>query len=83
MLKKYNIVNRRLAEVDESTAQVFVYTNPTVEEQCFLVESYQKFDGKVISAEHIAPEVIKVTYEDGGKTRMLVFDGVTGDYIVQ
>ena len=48
-----------------------------------LVESYQKFDGKVISAEHIAPEVIKVTYEDGGKTRMLVFDGVTGDYIVQ
>ena len=48
-----------------------------------LVESYQKFDGKVISAEHIAPEVIKVTYEEGGKTRMLVFDGVTGDYIVQ
>lgn len=35
MLKKYNIVNRRLAEVDESTAQVFVYTNPTVEEQRF------------------------------------------------
>lgn len=37
----------------------------------------------MISAEHIAPEVIKVTYEEGGKTRMLVFDGVTGDYIVQ
>ena len=53
------------------------------EKMAVLVESYQKFDGKVISAEHIAPEVIKVTYEEGGKTRMLVFDGVTGDYIVQ
>ena len=50
MLKKYNIVNRRLAEVDESTAQVFVYTNPTVEEQCFLVESYQIDEHTLASA---------------------------------
>ncbi|MCI7044240.1 MAG: magnesium transporter CorA family protein [Spirochaetes bacterium] len=50
MLKKYNIVNRRLAEVDESTAQVFVYTNPTVEEQRFLVESYQIDEHTLASA---------------------------------
>ena len=50
MLKKYNIVNRRLAEVDESAAQVFVYTNPTVEEQCFLVESYQIDEHTLASA---------------------------------
>ena len=40
-------------------------------------------DGKVLSAEHIAPEVIKVTYVEDGKTKMLVFDGTTGDFIVQ
>ena len=50
MLKKYNIVNRRLAEVDESTAQVFVYTNPTVEEQRCLVESYQIDEHTLASA---------------------------------
>ncbi len=50
MLKKYNIVNRRLAEVDESSAQVFVYTNPTVEEQRFLVESYQIDEHTLASA---------------------------------
>ena len=50
MLKKYNIVNRRLAELDESTAQVFVYTNPTVEEQRFLVESYQIDEHTLASA---------------------------------
>ena len=50
MLKKYNIVNRRLAEVDESTAQVFVYTNPTVEEQRFLVGSYQIDEHTLASA---------------------------------
>ena len=48
-----------------------------------LVESYQKFNGKVLSAEHIAPEVIKVTYVEDGKTKMLVYDGTTGDFIVQ
>ncbi len=50
MLKKYNIVNRRLAEVDESSAQVFVYTNPTVEEQRFLVDSYQIDEHTLASA---------------------------------
>lgn len=53
------------------------------EKMAVLVESYQKFNGKVLSAEHIAPEVIKVTYVEDGKTKMLVYDGTTGDYIVQ
>ena len=53
------------------------------EKMAVLVESYQKFNGKVLSAEHIAPEVIKVTYVEDGKTKMLVYDGTTGDFIVQ
>lgn len=53
------------------------------EKMAVLVESYQKFNGKVLSAEHIAPEVIKVTYVEDGKTKMLVYDGTSGDFIVQ
>jgi len=48
-----------------------------------LLDAYKKFDGKVVSAEHIAPEILKVVYEEGGKKQMLVFDDLSGDYIVQ
>ena len=48
-----------------------------------LLDAYKKFDGKVLSAEHIAPEILKVVYEEGGKKQMLVFDDLSGDYIVQ
>ena len=41
MLKKYEIKDKKLLETDSSSAQVFLYTNPTVDEQRFLVESYQ------------------------------------------
>lgn len=48
-----------------------------------LLDAYKKFDGKIISAENIAPEIIKVVFEQGGKKQMLVFDDVKGDYIIQ
>ncbi len=48
-----------------------------------LLDAYKKFDGKIISAENIAPEIIKVTFDEGGKKQMLVFDDVKGDYIIQ
>ena len=41
MLKKYEIKDKKLLETDSSSAQVFLYTNPTVDEHRFLVESYQ------------------------------------------
>ena len=53
------------------------------EKTAVLVESYAKFDGKVLSAEHIAPEIVKVVYEEGGRKKMLVFDLTKGDYINQ
>lgn len=53
------------------------------EKTAVLVESYAKFDGKVLSAEHIAPEIVKVVYEEGGRKKMLVFDLTKGDYIIQ
>ena len=48
-----------------------------------LLDAYKKFDGKIISAENIAPEIIKVVFEQNGKKQMLVFDDVKGDFIVQ
>lgn len=48
-----------------------------------LLDAYKKFDGKIISAENIAPEIIKVVFDEGGKKQMLVFDDVKGDYIIQ
>ncbi len=48
-----------------------------------LLDAYRKFDGKVLSAEHIAPEILKVVYEEDGRQQMLVFDDLSGDYIVK
>lgn len=48
-----------------------------------LLDSYKKFDGKVLSAEHIAPEILKVVFIENGRKQMLVFDDLSGDYIVQ
>ena len=38
MLKTFQIIDKKLQEVDNASAQVFVYTNPTLEEQRFLVQ---------------------------------------------
>lgn len=50
MLKKYVISNKKLLETDAAQAQVYVYTNPTVEEQRFLVDSYQIDEHTLASA---------------------------------
>lgn len=34
-----------------------------------LLDAYKKFDGKIISAENIAPEIIKVVFDEGGKNK--------------
>lgn len=53
------------------------------EKMQILLDAYRKFDGKVLSAEHIAPEILKVVFEEDGRKQMLVFDDLSGDYIVQ
>ncbi|WP_428073564.1 magnesium transporter CorA family protein [Candidatus Avelusimicrobium aviculae] len=50
MLKKYNLVARKLVEVDEAAPQVWVYTNPTLDEQRFLVEKFQIDEHTLASA---------------------------------
>ena len=50
MLKKYEISNKKLQETDAENAQVYVYTNPTVQEQRFLVDSYQIDEHTLASA---------------------------------
>lgn len=49
MLKTYQIVNKKLQECADN-AQVFVYANPTSEEQRFLVEKYQLDEHTLASA---------------------------------
>ncbi len=50
MLKKYKILDKKLTETDSDAAQVFVYTNPSVEEQRYLVESCQIDEHTLASA---------------------------------
>ena len=41
MLTKYNIVDKKLCLTNDKKAQVYVFTNPSVEEQRFLVTDFQ------------------------------------------
>lgn len=50
MLKTYQIIDKKLQEVDEKNAQVYVYTNPTAKEQRFLVEQCQIDEHTLASA---------------------------------
>ena len=41
MLKEYHIKDNKLVETDGKKAEVYVYINPTAEEQRFLIDKYQ------------------------------------------
>jgi len=50
MLKTYAIIDKKLQEAEKTSAQVYVYTNPTSDEQRFLVTSYQIDEHTLASA---------------------------------
>ena len=50
MLKEYHIKDHKLVETDTKKAQVYVYTNPTAEEQRFLIDTYQIDEHTLASA---------------------------------
>ena len=50
MLKEYKIADKKLVETAEKKAQVYVYTNPTLEEQRFLIDTYQIDEHTLASA---------------------------------
>ena len=50
MLTKYNIQERKLCQTDEEKAQIYVFTNPTVEEQRLLVSAFQIDEHTLASA---------------------------------
>ena len=50
MLKEYHIKDHKLVETDGKRAQVYVYTNPTAEEQRFLIDTYQIDEHTLASA---------------------------------
>lgn len=50
MLKEYKITEKKLVETEGNKAQVYVYTNPTPEEQRFLIDTYQIDEHTLASA---------------------------------
>ena len=50
MLKEYLIKEKKLVETEGEKAQVYVYTNPTLEEQRFLIDTYQIDEHTLASA---------------------------------
>lgn len=50
MLKQYHIKDHKLVETEGKKAQVYVYTNPTAEEQRFLIDKYQIDEHTLASA---------------------------------
>ena len=50
MLKEYKIEDKKLVETQDKHANVFVYTNPTPEEQRFLIDNYQIDEHTLASA---------------------------------
>ena len=50
MLKEYHIKDHKLVETNAKKAEVYVYTNPTAEEQRFLIEKYQIDEHTLASA---------------------------------
>lgn len=62
MLKKYVIADKKLQETDTERAQVYVYTNPTAEEQRFLVDNYQ-IDEHTLSSALDPDELPRLEFE--------------------
>ncbi len=62
MLKEYQITNHKLAETEGKNAQVYVYTNPTLEEQRFLIESY-KIDEHTLQSALDPDELPRLEFE--------------------
>ena len=50
MLKEYQIKDNKLVEAAEGAAQVYLYTNPTAQEQRFLIDTYQIDEHTLASA---------------------------------
>lgn len=50
MLKEYKITDHKLVETEGKSAQVYVYTNPTAEEQRFLIDTYKIDEHTLLSA---------------------------------
>ena len=62
MLKEYLIKAKKLVETDGKKAQVYVYTNPTPEEQRFLIDTY-KIDEHTLASALDPDELPRLEFE--------------------
>ena len=72
MLKEYKIADKKLVETQDKHAQVFVYTNPTAQEQRFLIDTYQ-IDEHTLASALDPDEQPRLELEDDYKVIILRF----------
>lgn len=81
---KYTMEQKKLlAKINHMFGSVlFVSDNVTKyddEKMAILKEAYSKFDGKILSAEYVSEESIRIVYEEKGAKKTLTYNVYTGD----
>ena len=85
---KYNDKQKKLlAKINHMFGSVLFVSDDIGEyddgQMAVLLDAYKKFDGKVVSAEYIAQDMIRIVYVEDDKTHRLVFNTVTGEYSIK
>lgn len=84
---KYNMTQKRLlARINKMFGSVlFVSDNVGEyddEKLEILLDAYKKFDGRILSAQYLSAQVIRIDYEENGQKHKLVFDITTGEHSI-
>lgn len=84
---KYNMTQKRLlARINKMFGSIlFVSDNVGAyddEKLEILLDSYKKFEGKILSARYLSPQDIRIDYEEDGQKHKLVFDITTGEHSI-
>lgn len=85
---KYNMTQKRLlARINKMFGSVLFVSDDIgeydEEKMEILLDAYKKFEGKVVSAEYVAPQEIKIVYAEDGKTYSFTFNLKTGEHLIK
>ncbi len=81
---KYNMTQKKLlAKINNMFGSILFVSDDVgaydEEKLAILLDSYKRFDGKVLSAQYLTDKDIRIDYEENGKKHKLVFDITTGE----
>ncbi len=85
---KYSDTQKKLlAKVNNMFGSVLFVSDNVAEyddrQLAILTESYAPFEGKVTSAEYVGQDKIRICYVEDGVPRRLVFNTLSGDYVIK